>query len=118
MKYLSLLTAVLLSTVLFFGFGPEPEDISADDSSVEKETVSVVTTPSADLIGLNVGALNFDVKTSQERSSCTAEAVSMNCDKQLKTDGQGNETGCASFSCETNECCANACTPGDELVRQ
>jgi hypothetical protein len=109
---------MLLSTVLFFGFGPELEDTLLDDDSVEAETVSVATTPVSDLIGLNVQALNLDVNTSQEQSSCTSETLLMNCDKQLKTDGQGNEIGCAIFSCETNECCANACTPGDELVRQ
>lgn len=109
MKQSSLLATVLLSTVLFFGFGPDPEEVSPDDKPVKKETVSVATIPSADLIGLNVRLLNSDVNSSQERSSCTTEALSMNCDKQMRSDGDGNPNGCEVFLCQTNMCCANSC---------
>ena len=111
MKYSSLLTSLLLSTVLFFGFAPEPGDISQNEVLFEKETASLVEIPADDLIGLNVRSLNFDVNTLQERSSCTAEAVSMNCDLQLINDGDGNPAECATMLCTTNECCANSCVP-------
>ena len=107
--------AILVSSSLLLGFSVSPEAIPLEEDVPAEEAITLSTVvPILDLMPLDSQPVDHGSSSTVEIDECSASATVGDCDLQLKTDGDGNETGCADFSCQTNECCANSCEPETE----
>ena len=101
----------MVSTFLLFGFNLDSEVTPlGDEVPVEPKVEFSDEVVAADFLAFEL--LSFDSEADllgEQSSSCTVEARAMNCDKQMRSDGDGNANGCEDFFCETDTCCANSC---------